>query len=230
MIEKNDFIELEFTAKIKDREIFDTNIKSDAEKLNIKDVKPLVLAVGANMVIDGLDKSLEGKEIGKQYSEEFEPELAFGKRNPSLVKMIPLRLFIEQKIQPQAGMQFSLDGMLVKVVSVSGGRILVDFNNPLSGKTVIYDYKINRKVDDLNEKINALQDFLFQRRFDFAVNEPEKAITFKVPENMGQFIQIFEKKFEEILGMKVKTEALPEDKKEEEKEKEPKEKSATKEN
>jgi FKBP-type peptidyl-prolyl cis-trans isomerase 2 len=217
MINKNDFVEIEFSARIKDGEVFDTNIKSEAEKLDIKEVKPLVLSVGANMVIEGLDRTLEGKDIGKQYSEEFKPELAFGKRNPSLIKMIPLRLFLEQKIQPQAGMQFSLDGMLVKIVSSSGGRVLVDFNNPLSGKVVVYNYKINRKIEDLNEKINALQDFLFQRRFEFTANESEKTITFKVPEYMDKLIQIFEKKFEEILGMKVKAETIKEEKKIEEK-------------
>ncbi|MDO8516517.1 MAG: peptidylprolyl isomerase [Nanoarchaeota archaeon] len=218
MINKKDFVELEFTAKIKGGEIFDTNKKEDAEKLDIKEVKPLIVSVGSNMVIPGLDKALEEKEIGKQYTEEFNPEQAFGKRNPALIRMIPIKVFLEQKIYPQAGMQLSLDGMLVKVASVSGGRVLVDFNNPLSGKTVVYDYTIKKKIDDLNEKINSLQDFLFQRRFEFTTNETEKTIIFKVPGQMVQMIPLIGKNFEDILGMKITAEAIKEEKKEKTKE------------
>ena len=133
-IKKKDFIELEFVAKIKDGNVFDTNIKQEAEKasLNITEFKPFILSVGHEMVISGLDKSLEGKEIGKAYEQEFSPDNAFGKRNPQLIKVIPMRVFKEQNIQPQPGMQLSLDNTIVRIASVSGGRILVDFNNPTS--------------------------------------------------------------------------------------------------
>jgi len=207
-VKKNDFIEIEFTARVKDGEIFDTNIKKQAEKLglDVKKLKPAVLSVGDKMIIQGLDEELEGKEIGKNYSSEFTPEKAFGKRNPQLVRMVPLRVFTEQNINPQRGMQLSLDGRLVKVISVSGGRILVDFNNPLAGKIVVYDFKINRKITDINEKINALQEFFFKRKFEF--NLKNKIITFKVQKGFDKFVELFSKNFENILKMKVKTQII----------------------
>ena len=85
---KDDFIELEFTAKFEDGIIFDTNIPEQAKKLNIKDVKPLALSIGHDMIIKGLDKELEEKEIGKKYSVKIQPEDAFGLRNKELIKMI----------------------------------------------------------------------------------------------------------------------------------------------
>jgi FKBP-type peptidyl-prolyl cis-trans isomerase SlyD len=206
-IGKNDFVEIEFLAKA-DGQVFDTNIKEEAEKaqLNIKNFSPLVIAVGAGMVIAGLDKELEGKEFNKKYNASFSPEQAFGKRDSKLVRMIPLKVFIQQKIMPEKGMQLSLDGMIVKVLSVSSGRVLVDFNNPLAGKQVSYEYTLKRKVEDIKEKINALQDFFFRTNFDFEVGEN---IVFKVDENVGKFIQIFEKQFEELIGKKIKIEAKP---------------------
>jgi FKBP-type peptidyl-prolyl cis-trans isomerase 2 len=210
VVQKNDFIELEFTGLIKDsKEVFDTTNKKEAEKIgmkNIENVKPLIFSIGNSMAVKGLDADLSGKEVGKEYSVELKAEDAFGKRNPSMVKMIPLKLFLEQRIMPEKGMQLSLDGMVVKIVSVSGGRVLVDFNNPLAGKQIIYNYKINRKIEDQKEKINALQDFFFRRVFDFEVKD--KDLIFKVDKNMQKFVEMMAKPFEEILGLKVKTEIV----------------------
>ncbi len=210
MVIKNDFIELEYTARVKCGEIFDTTNKEIAKKanLNAEDIKPLTIAVGTGMVIKGLDKSLENKEINKEYKEEYKPEESFGKRNPSMIKMVPMKFFLEQKINPQRGMQLALDGMIAKVVSVSGGRVLVDLNNPLAGREVVYEFKINKKIEDLNDKINALQEFFFKRKYEFT--SKDKEITFKVNKGIEPIIKMFEKQFKDILGIDIKAEVKEE--------------------
>lgn len=215
-INKGDFVEIEFTGRIADTgEVFDTNIKADAEKakLDIKDIKPFILSVGNSMLPEGFDKDLVGKEIKKQYSVEVTPEKAFGKRDSKLIRMIPAKLFHEQKINPERGMQLALDGQLVRVLSNSGGRTLVDFNNPLAGKKVIYEYKINRMVTEDKEKIDSLQEFLFRKKFDF--EKKENKIIFKIEKQFEPFIKIFAPKFKEILGFEVESEII--DKKKESK-------------
>lgn len=210
-IKKNDFVEVEFTGNITGTdEIFDTNIKADAEKagLNIKDIRPFVLAVGHQMLPKGLDAGLEGKEEGKSYTIELKPEDAFGKRDPQLVRMISTKLFHEQKIDPKKGMQLSLDGQLVKILSSDRGRTLVDFNNPLAGKNVTYKYKINKSITDEKEKIDALQDFLFRRKFDF--DKKDKTVTFKITKELEPFVKMFAPKFEEILGLKIESKVVEE--------------------
>lgn len=215
-IKKNDFVEIEFTARVKEGEIFDTNIKADAEKAGFesKDIKPYILCVGKEMVLKALDQELEGKEIGKNYSIELQPEQAFGKRNPEFVKMIPMNAFKEQNVMPQRGMQFNIDGQVVRIVSVSGGRVLVDFNNPLAGKVVNYDYKILRKVEDQKEQVDAVQEFIFKRKFDYTIKDKE--IIFKVPDKMDKFVEMVSKAFEDILGLKAKAEVIVEEKNNEE--------------
>ncbi len=217
-VSKNDFIEIDFTGKVFGTdEIFDTTVLDIAKKakFNIDNLKPTILSVGKQMILPGLDNDLEGKEIGKSYSVDIKPEHAFGKRNPQMVRMIPIKQFIEQKIYPQKGMQLSLDGQVAKVLSNSGGRVLVDFNNPLSGKQVTYDYKILRKISDSKEQINAVQDFLFRKQFDFSILENEKdkkkVVNFKVPKSQEPFAKLlgmFAKPFEDILGMSLSTEIL----------------------
>jgi len=203
-IKKNDFIEVEFTGNITGTdEIFDTNIKKDAEKanLNTKDIKPFILSVGHKMLPVGFDNDLIGKEAGKKFTVDIKPEDAFGKRNPQMVRMIPTKHFHEQKINPERGMQLALDGQLVKVLSSDRGRTLVDFNNPLAGKPVTYTYKINKIITDQKEKINAMQEFLFRRTFEFDIKD--KTVTFKVEKQFEPFVKMFGPKFKEIIDLEV---------------------------
>jgi len=213
MINKNNFIEISFTGKITNTgEIFDTNIKAEAESAGFKTegIKPFIMSVGHRMLPKGFDEDLIGKEIERDYELNLKPEQAFGKRNPQLVRMIPAKHFHEQKIDPVRGMQLNLDGQLVKVLSSDRGRTLVDFNNPLAGKPVTYTYKINKIITDQKQKIDALQEFLFRQIFEYSIKE--KTITFKVPKEAEQFIKMFSPKFKEILGLEINTKILEEKK------------------
>ena len=210
-INKNDFIEIEFTGKITNtNEIFDTNIKADAEKANldIKNIKPFILSVGHKMLPKGFDEDLVGKKAEENYSINIKPENAFGKRNSQMVKMVPTKLFHEQKIDPVRGMQLSLDGQLVKILSSDRGRTLVDFNNPLAGKEITYTYKINKIITDQKEKINAIQEFLFRKIFEFKIED--KAIIFKIEKQFEPFVKMLAPKFEEILKLEVEIEIVKE--------------------
>jgi FKBP-type peptidyl-prolyl cis-trans isomerase 2 len=153
-------------------------------------------------------------------------ENAFGPRNAGLVKMIPMKIFIEQKVYPQAGMTLALDNALVKVVSVSGGRVLVDFNNPLAGKDIEYEFAIKKIITDSKEKVTALQNILFGQAFEFDLQEDgkNKKIIFK-DLKLAQLLDVFRSKFKELLGFDVEILEKKEEKKEEKSEetkKEPK--------
>ena len=101
---KNDFIELKYTGYAND-EIFDSNIEEDLRKLNPKaKAEKFIIIVGQEMVIKGLDKELENKELEKEYSVEIKSKEAFGARNRDLIRTIPLKAFTQQKINPRAGM------------------------------------------------------------------------------------------------------------------------------
>jgi len=55
-LQKKDFIEIEYTARVKNGEIFDTNIKEDLEKANFNiEAKPFTFAIGEGMFLEGVD-------------------------------------------------------------------------------------------------------------------------------------------------------------------------------
>ena len=204
-LKKNDFIEIEFTGMVKNGEIFDSNIKEDLKKANLDiEPKPFVFCLGEGMFLNGIEEFLLGKEIGK-YEIELSPERAFGSRNPKLIQIIPSKSFKEQKLNPLPGVMFNFDGRLAKVISVSQGRILVDFNNPMAGKTVVYKVNVMRKIDDMNEKAKSLIEFLFKSDLKFEIKDNN--ITVYSDEKFVKFIELFKDKFKSILGLDLRAKA-----------------------
>ncbi len=198
---KNDFIEIEFIGKIKDSgDVFDTNVEKELKKLNPEaKAKPFIFALGHKMFLDALDDFLIGKEIGKEYEIDLTPEKAFGKREQKAIQIVPARVFKENKLNPFPGAVFNFDGKSAKVLSVNGGRILVDFNHPLAGKEVSYEIKILRKVDKKQEQIRAFNDFLFKQDFKFEVKD--KKLILNVPKEMKEFVELFKDKYKEVFGL-----------------------------
>jgi len=197
-VKKNDFIEIEFTGT-SNNQIFDTTNPKEAEQMGVdpKNTKPLIISVGNEMMLKGFDDSLEGKELNKEYSINLTPEKAFGKRDPQLIKTIPIKVFHEKNINPMPGMPLQLDNAIVKVISVSGGRVMVDFNNPLAGKDVEYTFKINKKISDDKEKINALQDYFFKQKFEFEIKD--KKVIFK-DDKIKPLIEMMNERFKQMTG------------------------------
>ncbi len=206
ILKKKDFIEIEFTGTVKNGEMFDSNVKEDLKKLHFADsghtheveTKPLAFCLGEGMFLEGLEDFLMGKNLGK-YEVELSPEKAFGTRNPKLIQIMPSKAFREQKLNPVAGMTFNFDGRIAKVISSSGGRVIVDFNNPLAGKTVVYRVNVLRKIDDLNEKAKSLIEFLFKRDMKFEINN--KKITVEAEKGLSKFVELFKDKFKGILDL-----------------------------
>jgi len=200
-LQKKDFIEIEFTAKLKDGEIFDSNKKEDLGKTRLKgDAKPFVFALGEGMFLNSIDDYLIGKEIG-EYKIELTPDKAFGKRDPKMIQMIPLIHFRQQQVNPIPGAVFNFDGKLARVLTVSGGRVMVDFNNPLAGKDVIYEVNILRKIEEIEDKIMAINEFFFRRNFEYTV-EGNK-LNMKAPKGWSKFIELFKDKYKDLLNLEV---------------------------
>ena len=209
---KGDFIEIEFTGRIKDGDIFDSNVKEDLEKAGIKGhPSAFVFPLGEGMFVKGIDEFLIGKDVG-EYDVDLKPEDAFGKRDPKLIQMIPLKLFLQHNLNPIPGATFNFDGKIAKVMTVSGGRVMVDFNNPLAGKNLEYNVKVLKKVDDINKKIEALNDFFFRKSLEFEIKD--KKLILNIEKDIEPFIEMFKDKYKDILGLDVETVSIKkEDKK-----------------
>jgi len=158
---EGELILIEYTAKVKETgEIFDTSDTALAKKVGIYKenviYEPMLVAVGAGWVLKGLDEKLVGLEVDQKANIEIPPEGAFGQRDPRKLKLVPLRKFTGRKISPYPGLEVDVDGKLAVVRSVGAGRVQVDFNPALAGKSLIYDLVVKRTFQEPLEKAKAL--------------------------------------------------------------------------
>jgi len=202
-LKKKQFVEVDFTGKIKDtNEIFDTTNSKDAKAIGIEKVKPIIVCIGQGMIPQKFDEALEGKELGKEYSLDLSPKDAFGERKKDLVKMIPLKIFTEKGIMPYRGLMLNLDDMIVRIVSVSGGRVITDFNNPLAGKAINYTFKINKMVDDKKVQIEAILESLLKidsSKVKIEVVGNKATMEFDLKENEFKILSAVSKSFSERI-------------------------------
>lgn len=196
-LKKNDFIEIIFSGYANGT-LFDSNIAEDLKKLHPEaKAEPLTIIIGRGMVVPGLDKALEGKEVGKNYEILISIKEGFGERRKELLKTLPIKVFQAQKIQPFPGQTLYMDGMIAKVIVVSGARVITDFNNPLAGKELIYKITITKKIEQEKEKCEQLFKLLLKDIPEFEIDDK---VTIKGAKNMEIVVKAFANKFKEIIG------------------------------
>jgi len=188
-VKKGDFVLIDFVARVKESgEVFSTTLAERAKKERIfregEVYEPMLVAVGEGWVLKGLDEGLVGLEVGKESPVEFPPEKGFGPRDPAKLKMVPLRKFEAEDMTPRPGLTVEIDGKLAVIRSVGAGRVQVDFNPPLAGKTLVYNVAVKKVLETKEEKIKALIRRRIQavalEKFDLKLSEKEATII--VPE------------------------------------------------
>ncbi len=158
---KGDFLLYEYTAKVKETgEVFDTTQEELAkEKRLYKEgeiYEPKLIVVGEGWVLEKLDESLLTLTLKKLGTVEIPPEKAFGPRDPEKVRMIPLRRLRDKGITPTLGMRIEYDKKMATIRTVGAGRVQLDFNPPLAGKTLVYEVTVKKKLRTREEKALAL--------------------------------------------------------------------------
>jgi len=187
--EKGDFVLIDYVAKVKETgEIFDTTVEDVAKKERLykegEIYEPKLIVIGENWVLKALDESLPNLELSKPAPVEIPPDKAFGNRDPEKVRLVPLRRLTAKGVTPQLGMRLEFEGKLAVVRTIGAGRVQLDFNPPLAGKTLLYDVTIGKKLQTKQEKLNAL----IHRRIPsvdatkFGVKTKKTAVEIEVPE------------------------------------------------
>ncbi|MCX6817312.1 MAG: FKBP-type peptidyl-prolyl cis-trans isomerase [Candidatus Aenigmarchaeota archaeon] len=187
-MQHGDFVEVDYVGRVKiTGDIFDLTNEEVAKKEKIHDPKapygPALIIVGSQMTVHGVMKELEQMNIGEERTFDVLPQEAFGQRDVRLIKILPTSKFIENKINPVPGEYFDIDGTQAKIQSVSGGRVRVDFNNPLAGKALTYDLKVVRKIEDDKEKIEKLLKYYRVDYTHVVIKGKEAEIKTKKPVN-----------------------------------------------
>ncbi len=189
-MEKGDIIRWEFEAWIVEdgnEVLFDTTKEELAKEQGIHDpnVKygPMVSIVGVGRLIKGIDEELLKAEVGKDYEVTIPPEKGYGERDPKLVKIHSYRELARQKIEPEVGKEVIINNKRGRIVTVTPGRVVIDFNHPLAGKTLKYKFKIVEKVEGDVDKVSAIIEMDYGKDVDkFNIEIKDEDIIIELPD------------------------------------------------
>jgi FKBP-type peptidyl-prolyl cis-trans isomerase SlyD len=127
-------VAIEFTLKDDKSEVIETSVGKD----------PLWYLQGMGNLVPGLEKALDGKDVGETVDVSLSAADAYGERDEAEIRNVPLRKFKAQRIQ--VGGRYQIQGpdglSVVTVLSVSGDYARVDGNHPLAGKALTFVCKV----------------------------------------------------------------------------------------
>ncbi len=92
-VKNGDNISVNYTGRLPDGKVFDTNIETVAKENNLFDPErtytPFQFIVGKKMVIQGFDEGVIGMKVGDSKTLTIPPEKGYGVINPALIQVIP---------------------------------------------------------------------------------------------------------------------------------------------
>lgn len=133
-VSKGKVISLEYTLKLEDNHVVDTNVGKD----------PITYTQGANQIIPGVERAVEGLTVGQAKHVVVGPSDGYGDRDPSAIHEVPkgnvpkdIQIGTRLRGKDSAGRDVQ-----PIVAEVKDDTVLLDFNHPLAGKTLFFDLKV----------------------------------------------------------------------------------------
>jgi len=148
---------------------------------------PMVTVVGDGRLIPGFETHLGEAEAETDYSFDIEPAEAYGERDASLVETIGQNVLMRSVRDPEMlgiGAPVEIGGRTGVLQFLSAGRARIDYNHPLAGATLRYDYRITKVVEDRKEKVETLLE-MNTGRDDFEVEFNDDDLTITTPEEIA---------------------------------------------
>lgn len=129
----------------------------DGKVLDTSDgAEPLVYLHGHANIVPGLEREMEGKSVGDQFTVVVSPEDGYGEREGE-PQPVPRDRF-PAHLDIQAGMQFQAQTEGGEVIPlwvdrVEGGTVFVDENHPLAGVTLHFEVSVVSVRDATAEEL-----------------------------------------------------------------------------
>lgn len=134
MITQGSTVEVHYTGRFIDGEVFDSSEGKD----------PLQFQIGSGQIIPGFETAIMGKNIGEKVSVTIAPDQAYGQLREDLVIEVPLdkmpgEVEVGQLLQADGG-----DGQVVQVIvkEIKEEVIVIDGNHPLAGQNLVFDIEV----------------------------------------------------------------------------------------
>lgn len=158
-VRPGDFVLVDYVVRVKETgELVETTIEEvGKEKPEAgQTYEPKLVIPGKGLILKAIEDELIGMEPGQEKKFEVPPEKAFGPRDPSKIKVLPLRRLRDVEGPITIGSRITVNGREGIVRSIGSGRVQIDFNPYLAGKHLDCYVKIVKIIKDALEKVKAL--------------------------------------------------------------------------
>ncbi len=152
-----------------------------------KTYEPLCVTIGEGRLIPGFEESLSEAEPETDYDIEIPPDKAYGERDSNAVEMLGPQQLARQVRDPdnlQVGGPVEIGGRKGKLVMFRAGRARIDFNHEMAGKSLRYNYRITKVVEDREEMVATLLK-MTTGSDDFVVDFDGDDVSITIPEFLG---------------------------------------------
>lgn len=145
LVKKGDWVEVEYTGKLKNGNIFDTS----KNKGNLK------FKIDSNMVIKGFDAAILGMQVGSEKTFTIPFDQAYGPRNTQVVS-IPLSVF-NQVPELKKGNCYDfmteMGPIKIDVEDVLEDSVRAVVNHPFAGEDLTFEVKLINILDSKESEV-----------------------------------------------------------------------------
>jgi FKBP-type peptidyl-prolyl cis-trans isomerase SlyD len=164
-----DFVELAYTARTVDEgSLVDTTDEAVAEEEGVaeedQEFKPRTIVVGEGHIFEAVEEDLHGSAVGDEGTVTVPATEAFGEYDTEEVRTVSADKIDEDDRYPGAHVQ--VDGEEGHIETIIGGRARVDFNHPLAGEDVEYEYEVVDVIEDRVERAQGLFEMYIGQELD----------------------------------------------------------------
>ncbi|MDR5655579.1 peptidylprolyl isomerase [Halodesulfurarchaeum sp. HSR-GB] len=180
-LQNGDFVKVAYTARtVEGGDLVDTTDEEIAEEEGVdtegQEFAPRTIVLGDGHLFPAVESDIVGQEVGDSGSVVVPATEAFGEYNEDEVRTVSAEKIPEDDRYP--GAHVDVDGQHGHVETIIGGRARVDFNHPLAGEDVEYEYEILDTVEDQVEQATGLLQTFFDVELDMhlATDEVEEEV------------------------------------------------------
>jgi FKBP-type peptidyl-prolyl cis-trans isomerase SlyD len=168
-LQSGDVIKLAYTARTVDEgSLVDTTDEEVAEDEGVdtegQEFGPRTIVLGEGHIFPDVEEDIFGKEVGDEGTVTIAAADAFGEYDDDQVRTISKDKIPEDDRYPGAHVQ--IENEQGHIETIIGGRARVDFNHPLAGEDVKYEYEIVSEVTDREEKAQGLLQMMLDVELD----------------------------------------------------------------
>lgn len=188
--------------------IIETNIEAKSkqayEVILFKDTKAVL--EGLHSTFPKVEDVLKTMKENEEKTLVLEPKEAYGIRSKDMLRVVSMNTFTQNQIRPVVGLTIQADNNLMGTIkSVSGGRVMVDFNSIYADHKIEFYLKKKQNPKDKEKAEIVLKTFFgkIEPKVSEFTNEKAK-ISIKAPKDakLDVYKQVFEGALKEFVNVK----------------------------